>query len=133
MLGRKAPYTMQRLANDTAGLMDALKIKQADVFGYSLGGETAQQFTVIYPEKVNRLIIVAASCGGKDSIPKPAEFKKLQSEIVNKSLHNIPITHEEMKSLSEASLADCYLDNGCTLMFKKLRNVCASKKKITFS
>jgi pimeloyl-ACP methyl ester carboxylesterase len=133
MLGRKAPYTMQRLANDTAGLMDALKIKQADVFGYSLGGETAQQFTVIYPEKVNRLIIVAASRGGKDSIPKPAEFKKLQSEIVNKSLHNIPITREEMKSLSEASLADCYLDNGCTLMFKKLRNVCVSKKKITFS
>jgi hypothetical protein len=30
-------------------------------------------------------------------------------------------------------IADCYLDNGCTLMFKKLRNVCASKKKITFS
>ncbi|MGA7693329.1 MAG: alpha/beta hydrolase, partial [Nitrososphaeraceae archaeon] len=25
------PYTMQQLANDTAGLMDALKIKQADV------------------------------------------------------------------------------------------------------
>src|SRR5919108_3301731 len=76
------PYTMQLLANDTAGLMDALKIKQADVFGYSLGGEIAQQFTVSFPEKVDRLIIVAATCGGKDSIPKPPEFKKLQSEIV---------------------------------------------------
>jgi hypothetical protein len=30
-------------------------------------------------------------------------------------------------------IADCYLDNGCTLMFKKLRNVCVSKRKITFS
>jgi pimeloyl-ACP methyl ester carboxylesterase len=98
------PYTMQLLANDTAGLMDTLKIKQADIFGYSLGGETAQQFTVSYPEKVNRLIIVDASCGGKDSIPKPPEFKKLQSEIVNKALNNVPISQEEMKSLVSASL-----------------------------
>jgi pimeloyl-ACP methyl ester carboxylesterase len=98
------PYTMQLLANDTAGLMDALKIQKADVFGYSLGGEIAQQFTVSYPEKVNRLILVAATCGGKDSIPKPPEFKKLQSEIVNKSLNNVSISQEEMKSLVSASL-----------------------------
>jgi len=32
------PYTYQQLANDTAGLMDALKIPKADVMGYSLGG-----------------------------------------------------------------------------------------------
>ena len=34
------PYTMQQLANDTAGLLDALKIPKADVMGYSLGSET---------------------------------------------------------------------------------------------
>jgi pimeloyl-ACP methyl ester carboxylesterase len=98
------PYTMQLLANDTAGLMDALKIQQADILGYSLGGHIAQQFTVSYPEKVNRLILVATTCGGKDSIPKPPEFKKLQSEMVNKSLNNVSISQEEMKSLVSASL-----------------------------
>ena len=98
------PYTMRLLANDTAGLMDALKIRKADIFGYSLGGETAQQFTISYPEKVNRLILVAATCGGKDSIPKPPEFKKLQFDIVNKSLNNVPISQGEMKSLVSASL-----------------------------
>ena len=40
----------------------------------------------------------------KDHTPKPLEFVKLQSEIVNKSLHNIPITHEEFKLLTAASL-----------------------------
>ena len=30
-------YTIQLLANDTAGLMDALKIPKADAFGYSFG------------------------------------------------------------------------------------------------
>ena len=32
------PYSMEQLANDTAGLLDALKIPKADVMGYSLGG-----------------------------------------------------------------------------------------------
>jgi pimeloyl-ACP methyl ester carboxylesterase len=98
------PYTYQQLANDTAGLLDALKIPKADVMGYSLGSYLAQQLTIMYPNKVNSLVLVGSSCGGKDHTPKPPEFIKLQSEIVNKSLHNIPITHEEMKSLVSASV-----------------------------
>jgi len=97
------PYTYQQLADDTAGLLDALKIPKADVMGYSLGSWIAQAFTISYPDKVNRLILVATSCGGKDSIPKPPEFKKLQADVVNKSLHNISIT-EELKALTIASL-----------------------------
>ncbi|MGH9926112.1 MAG: alpha/beta fold hydrolase [Nitrososphaeraceae archaeon] len=97
------PYTYQQLADDTAGLLDALKIPKADVMGYSLGGHIAQAFTISYPEKVNRLILVATSCGGKDGIPKPAEFLKLQADVVYKSLQNIPIT-QELKALVSASL-----------------------------
>ena len=97
------PYTYPQLANDTAGLLDALKIPKADVMGYSLGGHIAQEFTISHPEKVNRLILVASSCGGKDSIPKPLEFKKLQADVVNKSLHNIPAT-QDLKALNAAAL-----------------------------
>jgi len=46
------PYTYPQLANDTAGLLDALKIPKADVMGYSLGGHIAQAFTVSYPDLV---------------------------------------------------------------------------------
>lgn len=102
------PYTYPQLANDTAGLLDALKIPKADVMGYSLGGHIAQAFTISHPEKVNRLILVATSCGGKEGIPKPPEFKKLQNDVVNKSLHNIPIT-EEMKALTVASLGSGWI------------------------
>ena len=97
------PYSMQLLANDTAGLLDALKIPKADVMGYSLGSFIAQAFTTSYPEKVNSLILVASTCGGKDGIHQPPEFKKLQSELVNKSLNNIPITTDEIKYLVAAS------------------------------
>ena len=49
------PFSIQQLANDTASLLDALKIRKADVLGYSLGSFVAQQLTIMYPEKVNRL------------------------------------------------------------------------------
>jgi pimeloyl-ACP methyl ester carboxylesterase len=52
------PYTIEQLANDTAGLLDALKIRKADVLGYSLGSFVAQQLTITYPERVNRLILL---------------------------------------------------------------------------
>ena len=44
------PYSMQQLANDTVGLLDALKIPKTDVMGYSLGSFIAQAFTISYPE-----------------------------------------------------------------------------------
>ena len=103
------PYSMQLLANDTAGLLDALKIPKADVMGYSLGSFIAQQFAVMYPEKINSIILVASSCGGKDAIDQPPEFKKLQYELVNKTLNNVPISQEEMKSLVTASLGEGWI------------------------
>jgi pimeloyl-ACP methyl ester carboxylesterase len=103
------PYTHQQLANDTAGLLDALKIQKADVLGYSLGSYLAQQLTIMYPDKVNSLILVGSSCGGKDHTPKPPEFIKLQSEVVNKSLNNIPITTDEIKSLVAASVGSGWI------------------------
>ena len=61
------PYTYQQLANDAAGLLDALKIPQVDVLGYSLGLNIAQELTMMYPDKVNSLTLVGSSCGGKES------------------------------------------------------------------
>jgi pimeloyl-ACP methyl ester carboxylesterase len=103
------PYTYQQLANDTAGLLDALKIPKADVLGYSLGSYIAQQLAIMYPDKVNSLVLVGSSCGGKDHTPKPPEFLKLQSEIVNKSLNNVSISQEEMKALVSASLGSGWI------------------------
>ena len=103
------PYTYQQLANDTAGLLDALKIPKADVMGYSLGGHIAQAFTLSHPDKVNRLILVATTCGGKDGIPKPPEFIKFQAEIVNKSQNNVSLSAEDIKTLNVASLGSGWI------------------------
>jgi pimeloyl-ACP methyl ester carboxylesterase len=103
------PYTIEQLANDTAGLLDALKIPKANVLGLSQGSSIAQQVTITYPEKVNRLILVASNCDGKDLIPKPLEFLKLQSEIVDKISNNVSISQEEIKSLISASLGSGWI------------------------
>ena len=103
------PYTSQQLANDAAGLLDALKIPKADVMGYSLGSFIAQQFTIMYPDKVNTLTLVASSCGGKNHTPKPPEFLKMMSEMVNKSLNNVSTSQEEMKELISASLGSGWI------------------------
>jgi pimeloyl-ACP methyl ester carboxylesterase len=103
------PYSVQVLANDTAGLMDALKIQKANVLGYSLGTSITQQFAIMYPDKVSSVILIAGTCGGKDGIPKPSEFYKLQADLVNKTLNNVTVSNEEFKSLVTASLGSGWI------------------------
>jgi pimeloyl-ACP methyl ester carboxylesterase len=103
------PFSIQQFANDTAGLLDALKIRKADVLGYSMGSFVAQQLAITHPEKVNRLILVAASCGGKEGIPQSPQLQKMSIDMINKSLNNISVSQEEMKSLISATLGSGWI------------------------
>jgi pimeloyl-ACP methyl ester carboxylesterase len=62
-------YTIRLFASDTAGLMDALGIKKANVMGWSMGTLIAQELTLDYPEKVDKLILYAGDTGGKEALP----------------------------------------------------------------
>jgi pimeloyl-ACP methyl ester carboxylesterase len=75
------PFSMIQFANDTAGLLDALKIQKADVLGYSMGSFIAQELALLHPEKINRLILVASTCGGKDGIPESPEVAKIATDL----------------------------------------------------
>jgi pimeloyl-ACP methyl ester carboxylesterase len=103
------PFSIQQFANDTAGLLDALKIRKADVLGYSMGSFVAQQLTVTNPEMVNRLILVAASCGGKEGIPQSPQLQKMAIDVANKFLNNISVSQEEMKPVISASLGSGWI------------------------
>src|SRR6478735_636931 len=97
------PYSIQLLGNDTAGLMEALKIQQANVLGYSMGTYITQQFAITHPDKVSSIILIAGTCGGKDGISPSDAFIQLLDGILNKSLNNMPLSQDEMKSLVNAS------------------------------
>ena len=66
-----------------AGFLDALKIQRTDVLGFSMGSFIAQELTLLYPEKVNRLVLYGGSCGGKDGIPQSPEVIKILFDFVN--------------------------------------------------
>jgi pimeloyl-ACP methyl ester carboxylesterase len=67
------PYTMQMLAQDIAGLLEALAIDAAHIYGVSMGGMIAQEFALRYPEKVISLILGCTVCGGAHTTPPDAE------------------------------------------------------------
>src|SRR5438093_8346517 len=41
--------------------MDAVGLKQADVFGYSMGAMTGLQFAIRHPAKINRLVVAGVA------------------------------------------------------------------------
>jgi pimeloyl-ACP methyl ester carboxylesterase len=64
------PYTIKMMAEDTAGLIDAIGIKTANIFGFSMGGMIAQQFAIRYPERVTSLILGSSGCGGTHEVAR---------------------------------------------------------------
>jgi 3-oxoadipate enol-lactonase len=54
-----SPYSIEMLARDTVGLMDALGIRRAHVMGTSMGSMVAQEIAATYPDRVNGLVLVA--------------------------------------------------------------------------
>jgi pimeloyl-ACP methyl ester carboxylesterase len=77
------PFSIQQFANDTVGLLGALKIQKADVLGFSMASFIAQEITLLHPEKVNRLILYGATCGGEENIPQTPQVVKILSDLVN--------------------------------------------------
>jgi pimeloyl-ACP methyl ester carboxylesterase len=83
------PFSIIQFANDTAGLLDALKIQKSDVLGFSMGTFIAQQLTLLHPQKVNRLVLYAASCGGKENIPESPDVVKILSDFAYNRSHDV--------------------------------------------
>ena len=80
-------YSIGQLANDAAGLLDALSINRADVLGWSMGSYIAQDLALIHPSKVNDLILYGSGPGGEKAIPSNPQLMQ--------TLNNISGTPEE--------------------------------------
>ena len=50
-----APYSVRGMADDTVGLLDALKVDRAHICGLSMGGLIAQELALAYPDRVRTL------------------------------------------------------------------------------
>jgi pimeloyl-ACP methyl ester carboxylesterase len=61
-------WTCEMLADDTAGLMKALRIERANIVGTSMGGMIAQELVIKYPQIVDKLVLGSTFCGGKNTV-----------------------------------------------------------------
>lgn len=85
----------ENLADDISALLEYLKVPNADIVGYSLGGGVAMQCAIRHPEKVRKVVSISAVIRldgwvkeGRDALPKltaevfkgspiEAEYKRL--------------------------------------------------------
>ncbi|MFZ1886550.1 MAG: alpha/beta fold hydrolase [Candidatus Binataceae bacterium] len=63
-----APYSLRQMADETAGLMDALDIRRAALLGISMGGMIAQEFALAYQGKLSCLILGCTTFGGTEAV-----------------------------------------------------------------
>ncbi len=74
----RVPYTLDDMADDAAGLLDALGIDRAHVCGASMGGMIAQTIAIRHPDRVRSLVSIMSTTGHRD-LPqaKPEVFSLL--------------------------------------------------------
>jgi pimeloyl-ACP methyl ester carboxylesterase len=78
MRGEKieAPYTLDDMADDAVGLLDALGIEKAHICGASMGGMIAQTIAIRHPARVKSLISIMSTTGNPELPPSKAEARQ---------------------------------------------------------
>jgi len=66
----QVPYTLRDMADDAAGLLDALQAKPAHVVGASMGGMIAQEMAIRHPGHVRTLTSIMSTTGDP-ALPPP--------------------------------------------------------------
>ena len=68
MAGRRpnVPYTLDDMADDAVGLMDALGFERAHIVGASMGGMIAQLIAINHPDRAKSLISIMSTSGRQD-------------------------------------------------------------------
>jgi pimeloyl-ACP methyl ester carboxylesterase len=77
----KPAYTLDEMAADAAGLIDALGMSAAHVVGVSMGGFIAQLVAINHPDRVLSLTSIMSGPGGEDTVPPTPDAGTLLIEI----------------------------------------------------
>ena len=90
------PYSIEMMADDTAGLLNALKVEQAHILGISMGGRIAVDLTLRYPELVKSLLLVSTFV---------SRFPLNQSGLRHRLMLNMPFLRKMGKKYPQPDYA----------------------------
>jgi len=87
--------SIEMMALDVIGLMDALNINQAHILGHSLGGMIAQEIALKFPQRIKKLVLCSTSCGGSKAELPSIETQKILTKFSRRE-HTRDLTKEGM-------------------------------------
>jgi pimeloyl-ACP methyl ester carboxylesterase len=88
------PITYPNLADDVAAFMDAVGVKKADVFGYSMGAAAGLQLAIGHPDKVNKLVAASVAYDMEGWQP---EFRAFIPKMTVDMFVNMPFAQDYRK------------------------------------
>lgn len=84
------PFSLAALADDVAGILKYLHIKQADVMGYSFGAAVSYQLAIAHPQLVKKLVIISGVYKSNGWLPQVQQaIKGITPEV----FANTPMKH----------------------------------------
>ena len=78
-----APLTMELLAEDVAGLIEALEYEQADIVGLSMGGYVALALWEMYPRAIRTLVLANTKAGADSEEGKAGREAQAQAVVAD--------------------------------------------------
>ncbi len=82
------PWTMTDMADDVAAVLDHVGIDRAHIYGISMGGLIAQEFTLKHPARVRGLVLGCTACG-RNTMRNPENIGKLTPDPGKSSEENL--------------------------------------------
>lgn len=76
--------SVEIMANDTLGLLDALHINQTHILGHSLGGMVAQEIALNSPHRIKKFILYGTSCGGSKATLPSMQTQSILNRLATK-------------------------------------------------
>ena len=110
--------SVELMASDALGLLDALNINQAHILGHSLGGMIAQEIGLKNPGRVMKLVLCSTSCGGSKAELPSINTQRLLGKLSMRK-HTRALTEEGMTHIFTKK----FLDENPEFMKKKVDDI----------
>ncbi|MCK9342336.1 MAG: alpha/beta hydrolase [Massilibacteroides sp.] len=112
------PYSIEMMADDTAGLMDAIGIRRAHILGISTGSRIALAVAARHPDKVRSLVlhVAAARSPDREDPEAAAAFERLRVAMTQPGFAETVLAHPPTVASFERQYEALRLFDGRSLL-----------------